>query len=410
MKKTIGVFAISIACIACTANQDITLSVANPSAFDRTEEVVEIAMETLNLPDAKNGITVKDPSGKTIPSQLTFDGKLIFPATVKAASTATYTISVGSTGKIDTIACGAHYKERLDDIAWENDKMAYRAYGPALQKSGEKGFGYDILTKSVSYPVVKERYRMELDKNARAQIRKYREAGQKEKADSLALAISYHIDHGNGMDCYNVGPTLGGGTAALFSDSTIVYPYCYADYKILDNGPLRFTVELTYHPSQIGKDAAVTETRLIQLDAGTHLNKTIVEYKQLTTPTPLGVGIVLHPQNPDGATYNKEQGYIAYADSTNNAKAGNGVIYVGAVFTGQPDECGIKLFSEKEKSAKGGALGHVMGITQYRPGDKFEYHWGAAWSKSSFESMEAWEAYLKQASAKLKSPLTVTLK
>ena len=28
------------------------------------------------------------------------------------------------------------------------------------------------------------------------------------------------------MDCYAVGPTLGGGTAALFPDSTIVYPYC----------------------------------------------------------------------------------------------------------------------------------------------------------------------------------------
>ena len=31
----------------------------------------------------------------------------------------------------------------------------------------------------------------------------------------LNRGISYHVDHGNGMDCYAVGPTLGGGTAAL---------------------------------------------------------------------------------------------------------------------------------------------------------------------------------------------------
>ncbi len=31
-----------------------------------------------------------------------------------------------------------------------------------------------------------------------------------------------------------------------------VLPYCYKDYRILDNGPLRFTVELTYNPSTIG--------------------------------------------------------------------------------------------------------------------------------------------------------------
>ena len=58
---------------------------------------------------------------------------------------------------------------------------------------------------------------------------------------------------------------------------------------------------------------------------------------------------------------------------------------------------------------RGGALGHVMGITQYNPGDKFEYYWGAAWSKSSFESMKDWEYYLKNSRLKLNEPLIVTL-
>ena len=53
---------------------------------------------------------------------------------------------------MDVVACGRQYPERLDDVAWENDRAAYRAYGPALQEKGARAFGYDIWTKSaVSY-------------------------------------------------------------------------------------------------------------------------------------------------------------------------------------------------------------------------------------------------------------------
>lgn len=49
--------------------------------------------------------------------------------------------------------------------------------------------------------------------------------------------ISFHVDHGEGMDVYAVDYTLGGGTAALLdSAGNIVYPYCYESYEILDNG------------------------------------------------------------------------------------------------------------------------------------------------------------------------------
>lgn len=89
---------------------------------------------------------------------------------------------------------------------------------------------------------------METDTLKRKQIAKLKQSGKIQEADSIANAISYHIDHGNGMDCYSVGATLGGGTAALMVDSCIIYPYCYKEYDILDNGPLRFTVRLTYPP------------------------------------------------------------------------------------------------------------------------------------------------------------------
>ena len=92
------------------------------------------------------------------------------------------------------------------------------------------------------------------------------------------------------MDCYAVGPTLGGGTAALMPDSAIVYPYCYKDYEILDNGPLRFTVKLVFNPLVVKNDSNVVETRIIQLDKGSQLNKTTVSYEYLTQATPVAAG------------------------------------------------------------------------------------------------------------------------
>ena len=66
---------------------------------------------------------------------------------MKGDASAVYTIAEGTPQPVDVVACGRQYPERLDDVAWENDRAAYRAYGPALQEKGERAFGYDIWTK-----------------------------------------------------------------------------------------------------------------------------------------------------------------------------------------------------------------------------------------------------------------------
>lgn len=408
MKKLFISAAVVAMMVSCSQEKGVTVAVSNPLKIDRVEEIVEISAEDvlgkLKLDETAELIIV-DENNTEVPYQLTADNKIIFPATVKANSTASYSIVKGQPSHVNTLVYGRQYPERLDDIAWENDKSAYRVYGPSFQKRGDKGFGYDVLTKSVSELVVEDRYAMELDKDARAMIKQLREEGKKAEADSLANAISYHIDHGNGMDCYAVGPTLGGGTAALMPDSVIVYPYCYKDFEILDNGPLRFTVKLEFNPLTIDGDTTVVETRLIQLDKGSHLNKTTVSYTSLKKDYPLGVGLVLHEAHPDRYSMDKEGGYIAYADPTTNFKAGNGVIYVGAVFPNTLEQAKVQLF-EKPVS---GALGHVMGINTYQPGDEFEYYWGSAWSKCGFDD-EKWNSYLEEYAKKVRNPLSVTVK
>lgn len=396
---------LAMAVVSCKQESTMQVSVSNTLPLERIEEMVEISAEEvykkLNLADSSEFIIV-DENNLEVPYQITYDNKVIFPVSISGESTLLYNIVKGNPAPVNTLVYGRQYPERLDDIAWENDKSAYRVYGPALQASGERGFGYDILTKSVSELVVEDRYAKELDKDVRAKINELNEAGKKDEADELYKSISYHIDHGNGMDCYAVGPTLGGGTSALMPDSVIVYPYCYKDYEILDNGPLRFTVKLEFNPSVIAADTNVVETRIIQLDRGSYLNKTIVNYSSVSKEYPVAAGIVLH--EPETTIYSTDinNGYISYADPTTNPYTDNGIIYVGVVF---PDNMETSKVQKFDKPI-GGATGHILGISTYQPGYDFEYYWGSSWSKCGFDD-EKWNMYLKEFSQKVRNPLKV---
>lgn len=120
------------------------------------------------------------------------------------------------------------------------------------------------------------------------------------------------------------------------------------------------------------------ETRIISLDKGSQLNKTVVSFDNLQEITPVVTGIVLHKQNPMGYSFDADAGYIAYADSTENAANNNGVIYIGAVFPATVKGAFAQVFSEKERKERGDALGHVLAVNDYEPGAEYIYYWGSA--------------------------------
>ena len=290
MKKILILFAVVLIGFASCADskQSMTITVTNPLALERVGEMVEVPMSDvvakLKLADTAQ-IVVLDVDGQQVPYQVTYDEKVVF----------------------DVVACGKYYPERLDDVAWENDLGGFRAYGPALQARGERGFGYDLFTKyNTTEPILESLYAEELNPEKRAKIAELKKTDPK-AASELQKAISYHIDHGYGMDCYAVGPTLGAGVAALMAGDTIIYPYCYRTQEILDNGPLRFTVKLEFNPLVVRGDSNVVETRVISLDAGSYLNKTIVSYTNLKEAMPVTTGLVL--REPDGATERSESGF-----------------------------------------------------------------------------------------------------
>lgn len=266
----------------------------------------------------------------------------------------------------EVTVCGEIRPDRKDDLIWENEFSGYRAFGPTLQADGEHSYGYDIFTKSVTHPVMSDRF----DKN------------------NGPNRISFHIDHGDGMDSYGVGPTLGCGTAALVGTDGIVYPWCWKEAKILQNGPKRFRVRLTYSPI-IVNGREVIEHRTITLDSGSRLNRVDLSYEGLDAPCPIVVGIVVHAENPTG--YFADDKVLAVADWGDRNIGQNGEIFCGALLPGGFERFGFEAFEEP----KGAAIGHVLGYSTYYPGKTFTYWFGSGWSKAGIRDLDEWITLIK---------------
>ncbi|MDE6648897.1 MAG: DUF4861 domain-containing protein [Muribaculaceae bacterium] len=272
---------------------------------------------------------------------------------------------------------GRVYPERNDDLSWENDLVAFRVYGPQTQKNGERSFGYDLFLKYPDKgPVLELLYGNQCSPANWAKVDSLRRIDRR-LAKDFENSFTYHLDHGYGMDCYAVGPTLGCGVAAIALGDSIVYPWCYESVEIMENGPDRFKVRLVFAPKKIGDDESVVESRVITLDKGSHLNHCEVSYSGLTKPQKIVVGF---PIRMDGTQYcNVMDGIIAIADPTQGA--GNGKIFLG-VICDNPCEKALILDN------------HWLLASTISPGETFSYDWGFAWDRTDIPEYSRWIEYL----------------
>ena len=412
--------------------QQATIVVNNPTDSQR-QELVEVNMSDVKsklagiAPKKGEAYIVKNKAGQQIGSQITYDGKLLIDASVRPHGSATYYVSVGKPYQQKVWTTGALYKIRKDDIAWENDRCAYRVYGPALQRTGERSFGTDIWVKNTPDTVVYDRYIKDMQGNidgdkvdakvkkeeqklknltgAALEAQKAKIKALKAESREIDVTTSFHLDHGNGLDPYRVGATLGLGAPGLMVGKDLVLPYCYKTYKILDNGPLRFTVELTYNPSTVGDQKNVVEHRIISLDKGSNFNKMTVWYDGLTHPTDFATGFPIHEENTENKTFAKD--YVSYADPTDNQEVNNSQVYVGVLFPNGVDNTYYQVFDKKHDGATGHALGLKLGL---KDGERYCYYFGAAWSKYDVKSYNEWQLRIKEYLEALQKPLDVTIK
>ena len=195
--------------------------------------------------------------------------------------------------------------ERMDDFAFENDRIAYRFYGPALAVEGNKG-GADVWGKSTRDPVM----------------------------DEMFLRGDYHEDHGKGGDFYSVGPTTGaGGLAYLARDGSLVVSPVYQDWRILAEGPLRLVFELTYAPIQVG-DARIGEVRRISLDAGQHFFRVRSRFEVAGDAAGI-VPVAGFPDHEGANVLQQEPGLLSIWEPT--APADDETYYALALLSSIPD-------------------------------------------------------------------------
>ena len=154
--------------------KDIHIVVTNNEPVQR-QELVGVSIDDIykQMGVAKGqSLVVKNSLGQEVAYQVTYDGMLLIDAAVRPCGKAVFSVTTGKPQEMKVFVTGKMYPERVDDIAWENDRTAYRLYGPALQRSGEKAYGIDVWVKNTPDLEVDNRYKVELANHAKIQGQK----------------------------------------------------------------------------------------------------------------------------------------------------------------------------------------------------------------------------------------------
>ena len=377
MKKIIlWVAAVSAATFVVSCGQEgHQITVTNDTDIDRSYETVEICQK--DLAGIKlDSVIVTDAEGTAVATQVYTDRdgnvKLLFQATVPAQSEKVYTIVEGTPETYPVQAYSRYVPERLDDYAYENNVIAGRIYGPALEFP--RTFGSDIWVKCTDRLVI----------------------------DDWFAKADYHHNYGEGMDCYKVDNTLGGGALVPYTGSDKFFTGDnYASQKHICDGPVRTEAIFEYGPFDVdGKE--MSATRVLTLDANSHFVKWETTFHCADTDS---ISVVLGAVMHDVTVIKNELNWIAFtekaSDSADPDRDGNisvAVIYDKAELDDNP-----YYTSGKE-------AGHAVIITDEKVEKPITTWTGSGWSQGGIASQDEWEKTVRDFSFSRQHPLKVTVK
>ena len=370
------------------SQQNKIISVSNDLNIDREFETIELSKSVLGIKITevleKYGIREMGTTQFLVSQCVDENGDgvsdvLLFQPTIKANSNKKFEVVLKRDAPASPIQyCYSRFvPERTDDYAWENNKVAFRTYGPTAQKMTEEKVkggtltsGIDAWLKRVDYPIINKWYE------------KYTNG-----------TGTYHKDTGEGLDNFHVGGSRGIGGIAVKVGSVYYVSKNFTKWETITTGPIRTSFILTY----ADWDAAgtkITETKKISLDYGNFLSKFEIS---ISGTTLISTGITLHDN--DGKTQtNLKEGWIDYWQPLEDSEIGTGVVF--PKFTGKhvekylnPDKdlCNLYVDLKVKKN-------------------KVTYYAGFGWKKQGeYTSKESWEKYLGQFANKINHPLRVKL-
>ncbi|MBN1463237.1 MAG: DUF4861 family protein [Paludibacteraceae bacterium] len=373
MKKITVLLLLSIMLTSC--QQKVKIAIFNDTDLVRNNEMVEFCLcnikDKLGLKEGDK-VIILDANNKQVPYQLLANKlTVIFPVSLNAKDSAVYTFLIGQPDSIKPKTFARQVPERKDDFTWENDRIAFRMFGPALAAEKPSN-GVDVWLKRTENLIINKFYKNDLEG-----------------------IQSYHVDNGEGIDCYKVANTLGAGGIAPYVDTTLFVGGHYNNYSIIENGPLRSVFKLSYDTLKVGSDY-IKQTLYITIDAGTQLNKAKVIYSGSIDINQLAAGIFIH--DSQGTTFTDiNKGIAAYAENAvSDAGVPAGRSYVGIIIPSKTDS----IFSKTD---------HLLAVSPYQLHKPFVYYFGAGWSKWGFATDNDWFNYLQETSIKIKHPLKIKI-
>lgn len=258
--------------------------------------------------------------------------------------------------------------ERKDDFAWENDLIAFRAYGPAL-RDGAENAGIDCWLKRVEYPIIDSWYK------------KFTEEG-----------ISYHEDHGEGLDNYHVGSSAGCGSTALWLDEKRQPLEAYTSWEILSNTANKTVFQLTYENEIEGH--VYGETKKITIELGNRLYLTESTFTKDGIPAanlPVAIGLTTHDTKAT-PTWDKEAGWLMAWEELDGSGLGTAVkVAPGSVTS-------VEILENAEVKD----YSHALLIINTNDDGKVSYAAGYGWQAAgTITSPELWQGYLESSALKV---------
>ncbi len=245
--------------------------------------------------------------------------------------------------------------DRLDDLLWENDRVAHRIYGPALEgREPPSGSGIDVWAKRVRYPFM----------------------------DRQLKFPNYHVDRGEGLDYYDVGRGRGAGGLGVWYDNKLWTSRNFSTHAITRTGGDEARFSVTYRPWPVDVVRNVWETRAFSLPLGSNFTR-MTSTLNSNSDAPLIVGIgISKRRNANGAgfvTRDAASGRMMFWEPEDPEHGSLGIAVVA-------DPSMVEGFAED-------ADNYLM-LVRVTPGRPFVYYMGSAWSRGlDFSDRRSWEAF-----------------
>jgi hypothetical protein len=365
----------------------LSVRAVNPLQVARPAQTLELSAADLSPlgPVDLASVHVKDASGAELLCQaIDNDGDplrkfdaVIFQADFAPGETKAFTVQKGARQvfkKEQFKAYGRFNRERFDDFVWENDRIAHRTYGQALETwEGEplSSSTIDIWSKRTPRLVVNDWY----------------------------MSEDYHADHGEGADFYSAGPSRGCGGSGFWAADRLWVSRNFVGSKVLANGPIRVMFELEYAPFDVN-GVSVAETKRVTLDAGRQFDFYQSTWKPYVRP---GQSVAFSPA----------VGLKKVAGETVTDGAGKGWLAKWEPVEKNGGRQGLAMIVVAEGTVKRAEdpLNHLL-VTDAAVGNggNFKASWwaGFCWDKAErFTSAEAWLRHVEEFAQGLAAPIEV---